>query len=247
LSAGGLPPHGDAEAPSLPADVVDIWSFPLDVEPARLEALRTGLSPDENERAARFVFPVHRDRFRAGRGQLREILARYLRVAPSAVAFEYGPQGKPRLAGRAVVHFNLSHAEHEAVVAVARDRELGIDLEMVRTTIEYEPLAQRFFSPPETKALLALPSSARPRAFYEYWTCKEAFLKAKGGGLNVPLDEFEVSVGADSARIVWTAWDPREAGRWSLSLLPAPVGFAAALAVQGGRPRLRSRDFSTVA
>jgi len=211
------------------------------VEPARLEALRAALSPDENERAERFVFPRHRDRFRAGRGQLREILARYLRVAPSAVAFAYGAEGKPRLAGEDAVRFNLSHSEHEAVVAVARDREVGIDLESVRTTVECELLAQRFFSPAETAALLALPAPARPQAFYAYWTCKEAFLKAKGGGLNIPLDEFEVSVDPGSARIVWTAWDPSEAGRWSLSVLPAPPGFAAALVVEGERPRVHSR------
>ncbi len=241
MNAGGIPPHGGVEEPPLLADDVDIWSFPLDVEPARLEALRTGLSLDENERAERFVFPRHRDRFRAGRGQLREILARYLQLAPSAVAFEYSPQGKPRLAGQAAVRFNLSHSEHEAVVAVARDREVGIDIERVRPTVECEPLAQRFFAPAETAALLALPSSARPRAFYEYWTCKEAFLKAKGGGLNIPLDEFEVSVDAGSARIVRAAWDPLEAGRWSLSVLPAPPGFAAALVVEGERPRLRPR------
>ena len=241
MSAGGIPPHGGVEEPPLLADDVDIWSFPLDVEPARLEVLGRGLSPDENERAERFVFPRHRDRFRAGRGQLREILARYLRLTPSAVAFEYGPQGKPRLAGEAAVRFNLSHSEHEAVVAVARDREVGIDLERVRPTVECEQLAQRFFSPAETAALLALPSSVRPRAFYAYWTCKEAFLKAKGGGLNIPLDEFEVSIDAGFARIVRTAWDPREAGRWSLSVLPAPPGFAAALVVEGERPRLRPR------
>ncbi len=241
MNAGGIPPHGSVEEPRLLADEVDIWFFPLDVEPARLEALRTGLSSDENERAERFVFPRDRDRFRAGRGQLREILARYLRVTPSAVAFEYGPQGKPRLAGEAAVRFNLSHSEHEAVVAVARDREVGIDLERVRPTVECESLAQHFFSPPETAALLALPSSVRSRAFYAYWTCKEAFLKAKGGGLNIPLDEFEVSVDASSARILWTAWDPREAGRWSLSVLPAPSGFAAALVVEGESPYLRQR------
>jgi 4'-phosphopantetheinyl transferase len=220
---------------------VDLWSFPLDVEPARLEALRALLSPDENERAEGFVFPRHRDRFRAGRGQLREILARYRGVAPGAVAFEYGPQGKPRLAGHAPVRFNLSHSEHEAVVAVARDHEVGIDIEIVRPTVECESLAERFFSPAETKALLTLPSSHRARAFYAYWTCKEAFLKAKGGGLNIPLDEFEVSFDEGSERIVRTDWDPREAERWSLRVLPAPAGFAAALVVEGEQPRLRSR------
>ena len=175
---------------------------------------------------------------RAGRGQLREILARYLRVEPRAVAFEYGPQGKPRLAGEAALRFNLSHSEHEALVAVARDREVGIDVEIVRPTVECEALARRFFSPEETAALLALPASVRARAFFAYWTCKEAFLKAKGGGLNIPMDECEVSIEAGAERIVRTAWDPRDAESWSLSVLPAPPGFTAAVVVEGERPRL---------
>jgi 4'-phosphopantetheinyl transferase len=245
VNAGGIPPGVGVAEPALLAADVDIWSFPLDVEPPRLAALQAALSLDENERAERFVFPLHRDRFRAGRGQLREILARYLRVAPSAVAFAYGPEGKPRLAGEAGVRFNLSHSEHEAVVAVARDREVGIDIESVRATVECERLARRFFSPAETAAVLALPVPARAPAFYAYWTCKEAFLKAKGGGLNIPLDEFEVSVDPGSARIVWTAWDPSDAARWSLSVLPAPAGFAAALVVEGERPRVHSRAFSS--
>lgn len=165
-------------------------------------------------------------------------------VPPGRVAFAYGAQGKPRLAGDGV-RFNLSHAEDEAVLAVARDRELGIDIERIRPDVECDEIAQRFFSPAETAALMALPSSARPPAFFAGWTRKEAFIKAKGGGLGIPLADFEVSLDpAGPARLLRTSWDPDDAGRWWLQALDAPAGFAAALAVEGQEPRLHTRRLS---
>src|SRR5215470_8358816 len=187
---GGMTGRGAEDPPPLEADDVHVWPLRLDPGPARLQALRSKLSADERERAGCFYFGRDRDRFVAGRGQLREILARYLRVPPSAVAFSYGPQGKPRL---------------------ARD----------------------FFSSEETATLMGLPSAGRARAFFAFWTYKEAFIKAKGGGLGIQLADFDVCVEPDGlARLTRAAWDPEETGRWSLRALPAPPGFAAAIAIE---------------
>lgn len=228
-----------ADAPG--ANDVDVWPFRLDVGPARLQELRRWLSADERQRADRFHFSRDRDRFVSGRGRVREILGRYLCVSPDTVRFAYGPQGKPRLADAAGLRFNVSHAEDEAVLAVARGREVGVDIERLRTDMDWEPIARRFFSPREAEALLALPPPARPPAFFAGWTRKEAFIKAVGGGLDIPLADFDVSLDpAGPARLLRTGWDPEEAGRWSLQAIQAPPGFAAAIAVQGGPPRLHA-------
>ena len=230
-----------SEPPPLAPNDVHVWSLALDAAPPRLDALRRALSPDEVERAERFRFARDRDRFVAARGQLREVLALYLAVAPPAVSFAYGPQGKPMLQQRGGLRFNLSHAEDEAILAVAKGREVGIDIERIRPEVECEDIAQRFFSPAEVAALLALPATARPPVFFTCWTRKEAFIKALGGGLGIPLTDFEVSLEpAGPARLLRTAWDPAVAGRWRLHTLAAPPGFAAALAVEGGEPRIRT-------
>jgi len=211
-----------------------IWAFGLDLGPGRLEALRSWLSSDERRRAARFRFSRDRDRFVAARGQLREILARYLGTAPDAVTFAYGPQGKPRLAAHEALGFNLSHSEGQALLAVTRDREVGIDLERIRPDVDCERIAVDFFSTAEAAALMAMPVAARPGAFFACWTRKEAFIKAMGGGLAVPLADFDVSLEpAGPARLLRTAWDPRDIERWSLQAVDVPTGFAAAIAVQG--------------
>jgi 4'-phosphopantetheinyl transferase len=225
--------------PVLGADDVHVFFFGLEPAPGRLQALRASLSPDELSRADRFRSPWC-DRFVAGRGQLREILALYLDTDPRAVAFAYAPSGKPALAGKGKVRFNLSHSASEAVLAIARGRELGIDLERIREDVECEGIARGFFSPAETAALMALPSTARRQGFFRCWTRKEAFVKAKGEGLSIPLADFDVSLDPEGpARLLRTEWDPLEKARWSLRSIEAPPGFAAALAVSGREPRVQ--------
>jgi 4'-phosphopantetheinyl transferase len=220
-------------------DDIHVFAFGLELAPERLGTLRGWLSPDERARADRFRSPWS-DRFVAGRGRLREILARYLDTDPGAVAFAYGPSGKPRLSGKGALTFNLSHSASEAVLAVAWVRELGIDIEKIRPDVECETIAREFFSPSETAALMALPSEARRRGFFACWTRKEAFIKAKGKGLGFPLADFDVSVDPlGPPRLLRTEWDPCERSRWSLRAIDAPPGFVAALAVSGRETRLR--------
>lgn len=231
------------EAPPLAPGEVHVWTFRLDLDRAWLEALERWLAPEERRRAATFRFARDRRRFVAARARLREVLARYLRVAPSEVTLAYGPQGKPCLARPEAPRFNLSHSEEEAVLAVAGGREVGIDLEKVRPDFQCDRVARFFFSRAETAALSALPAAERPPAFFACWTRKEAFVKALGGGLAVPLADFDVSVDPDRpARLLHTAWDTREASRWSLHSIPAPGGYASAIAVEGPAPRIRAME-----
>ena len=180
----------------LESEVV-IWRAALDCEQSVLRRLEATLSPDERSRANRFHFCKDRDHFIAGRGILRSLIGSYLRRDPAEIKFGYGPQGKPDLAvDRAdpSLTFNLSHKQGLAVYAFARERQLGIDLEAVASSFPGEDIARRFFSPGEVEELLALPPDLRSKGFFLAWTRKEAYIKARGHGLQIPLDSFDVSL-----------------------------------------------------
>lgn len=210
---------------------VRVVTASLDVKEPRLRELRAWLSAAERARAERFVLELHRRRFVAARGMLREALAAELLVEPAAVGFEHGPRGKPRLV-RGVdpeLGFNVSHAQDRAVFAIARGLELGVDIEALREDVEHAAIARRFFSPGERDALFALPDRARAAAFFTIWTRKEAYIKLLGGGLVIPLDSFEVNL-EEPARLL-RAGSEGAAERVELRSLEAPPGFVAALAV----------------
>jgi 4'-phosphopantetheinyl transferase len=151
--------------------------------------------------------------------------------------------GKPYLVSPSAprtLAFNLSHAHGLLLVAVTYDRRIGIDVEYTRPPLpDVEHIAERFFSVEEKEALRALSSTARNEAFFRCWTCKEAYLKARGLGLSMPLDRFQVAViPGQPARLLHVEGDLEEASRWSLrELVPAP-GYVATLAVEGGGWRL---------
>jgi 4'-phosphopantetheinyl transferase len=171
------------------------------------------------------------------RATLRLLLGRYLDSDPARLRFCYGAHDKPALApesGGDSPRFNVSHSHGLALIALTRSREIGVDLEQIRPEIALENIARRFFSQAEVATLFALPPRERGEAFFACWTRKEAYIKAKGGGLTIPLDQFDVSLGRGKpAAILSTRWDPTEACRWSLrDLYPGP-GYAAAVAVEG--------------
>ena len=215
---------------------VHVWRARLDPPPTALRQLEATLSRDELERAARFRFPIHRDRFVARRSVLRLLLAGYLRLPPADVRITYTEYGKPVLApGHTTdVRFNLSSSDHLALYAFARGLNLGVDVERIRPGIPEESVAERFFAPAEVAALRALPQSHQPAAFFDCWARKEAYVKAQGMGLSLALDSFEVSFGdGGPARLLRTVHDPQEAGRWTMQALDPAPGFAGALVHEG--------------
>lgn len=232
------------EAPALRREEVHVWRAVLRHAASLVTEFWPLLSEDERARAARFHFRKDSDFYVATRGMLRSVLARYLRRAPAELRFTYNPFGKPALApeqGEAGLRFNLSHSQGLALLAVACGREVGIDVEWVGHTLADEEIAARFFSRPEVEALRALPTEARPRAFFNCWTRKEAYIKARGEGLSFPLDQFQVSLRpGEPAALLETAGDAAEARRWSMLELSPGEGYAAALVVEGHRwsPRL---------
>lgn len=229
--------------PTLSKDEVHVWRVSLNQAASHVQTLRQILIVDEQARADRFHFPEHRDRFTVARGVLRTILGRYLNTPPEDLQFSYNPYGKPALTGAHPLRFNLSHSHTLALCAVTCDREVGIDLEHIRPDPgdKRMRIARRFFSAREVLEFQALPEQVRESAFFVCWTRKEAYIKAKGKGLSLPLSQFDVSVHPEEpATLLHTKWDPKEAARWSLQDLNPDPGYAAALAVEGVRWRLGS-------
>jgi 4'-phosphopantetheinyl transferase len=217
----------DTRQSAIAYSAVEIYSARLDPDAARLEVLHRLLSPEERERAARFYFPIHRQHFIACRGMLREILAGYLEMAPAAVRFSYNAYGKPAVLD-SHCRFNVSHSGGWALFAVTEGREVGIDIERIEARVAQEQIPERFFSAWEVAQLRALPVEQQTEAFFRCWTRKEAYIKARGLGLSLPLDSFDVSLAPGEPAALL-----RGAGNYSLQELAAPEGFAAAVAAEG--------------
>lgn len=222
--------------PAPAAGEVHLWRATSDVTGEDLVRLASTLTEAELERSARFRFDRDRARFVAARGRLRSLLARYLDVLPRDITLAEGLFGKPRLAsGPGSLRFNVSHSDGTSVFAMARDREVGVDLERVRIDFPIEEVARHYYSPAERAQLALLLPADRMRAAFGCWTRKEAYLKALGAGLAPPLDTIEVGVCSGKPLSVWRSdGDTAASGWWSLHDFDAGPGFAAAVAVEGG-------------
>jgi 4'-phosphopantetheinyl transferase len=216
--------------PALHRGEVHVWRASLECEPDVLRRFETTLCAAEAARAARFHFPRDRNYFIAGRGILRTLLGSYLRRPPESLKFIYGPQDKPALEIQdpsSPVNFNLSHSYGLAVYAFALGREVGIDVELIRPEFTGNDIAERYFSPRELAELRALPQDLRAAGFFNCWTRKEAYVKARGEGLQIPLKDFDVSLTPGKPAKLESA----DSSRWSLrSFEPAPSYIAAAIA-----------------
>lgn len=237
------------EAPlALPNDEVQLWR--VDLESLGADEVRwiEVLSPDETSRASRFHFAIDRQRFVASRALLRTILGGYLTTNPKDLTFTYSKKDKPSLGPDYAdrdISFNLSHSGGIALYAFARSRELGIDVEQVRRDFDVEAIARRFFSAHEQEQLADLPATEKIDAFFRCWTRKEAYIKATGDGLSLPLTQFDVSLAEGNAdALVTTRPDSAEAKRWLLREVTAGGGYIAALCVRGQDWKLN--DWSVV-
>lgn len=237
------PPAG--AVPSTAAEV-HVWRLSLRPSPATLARLERHLSAEERQRAARFRFDEHHVAFVAGRGAQREILSRYTGQLPGAIAYLTSTHGKLSLAPSAAgdVRFNVSNAGGLALVAVTLGREIGVDLEALKPMPDAIDIAKRFFSAPENEVFASVPVSEREVAFFHCWTRKEAYIKAVGEGLSMPLDRFDVDfLPGRPARLLVTRGNPDEATRWKMRELHPGPGYVGAIAVEGDGWDLALYDF----
>jgi len=220
-----------AETIELNDDEVHVWLVNAGAKDIPQDLLAVSLSEDEQERAARFKFAKDRRLHVTAHAALRSLLTAYLKVAADEIRFVSGTHGKPALAqplAASGLEFNLSHSHEVALVAVARQRAVGVDVEFVKREFSFDELARRFFTTQEVAALFELPQPLQREAFFKCWTSKEAFLKAKGTGLSGKLDEVAITLAADQqVRINASVPD------WSLTELTLCVGYHGALVVQG--------------
>jgi 4'-phosphopantetheinyl transferase len=176
------------------------------------DALKDMLSAGELERANRLQNEADRWRLTYARGLLRRVLGGYVAAQPAALEFTTGIGGKPALGGahaQSGVAFNLSHSGDWVVIAAARDMHVGVDIERIRPAFPVRDIAGRFFAATETAALLALPEHDRLRAFFACWTRKEAYVKARGAGLQLGLDTFAVSLAPDERPAFHSGVEPQ--------------------------------------
>lgn len=216
---------------------VQLWRADLDAICGDESRWLEILSADEKARASRFHFSRDRQRFVASRAMLRRILASYLARDPDRLRFSYSEKEKPSLdpnSSDSDVTFNISHSHGIALLAFSRRREIGVDVEQVNRNSDLEAIARRFFSQREQEQFAALSPDERVDAFFRCWTRKEAYIKATGDGLSLPLSQFDVSIkpGETDALLV-TRPDAAEAARWLLREVPAGAGYIAALCVRG--------------
>jgi 4'-phosphopantetheinyl transferase len=211
--------------PDAPAPF-EVWQVDLGSLPEALE-LAT-LSSAEQQRAARFAFERHRRRYLASHVALRALLARRCDSAADGLCFVDGPFGKPGLAPPSRCAFNLSHSGDVALVAIAPDGEIGIDVEVPRALNDALELAARNFTPRECAELDGAPPEALARTFLRCWTRKEACLKAIGSGLSIAPETFEAGCGTDT-RLVRIP-TPQGEARVEVHTLPSGAEWVGAVA-----------------
>lgn len=228
--------------PSLPTQpLVDsdihIWCAALTSSAHELTYFRSLLAPDEVARAGRFVFEEDRHRYIIGRGRLRVILGSYLQLEPAQLEFVYGPYGKPALKPGQTdkpLEFNVSHSKDLALYALNWQRRIGVDIEFRIPMADIDDFAERYFTARESAWINALAGAHKKEAFFKTWTCKEAFLKANGSGLTVPINEVEISLeAADRVELIAIGNDTEQPAHWRLELFDPFPGYQAAFAVEG--------------
>lgn len=241
----GLPTwqHGQAQ-PVLSSTGVHIWRVSLARPGAEIAAHHDFLSMDEAERAARFHFHQDRRRYTVARSTLRLILSRYLEQQPESFRFQVTDYGKPFLPD-SPFQFNVSHAHELALVALVRDRPAGIDVEYnLRRLDDEAALVARFFSPLENVVYQSLAPEQRKQAFFNGWTRKEAYIKARGEGLSHPLDSFDVELRpGQPAAFLNINQDQAETARWSLHAFTPALDYTAAVATPGPAGEYQYFDF----
>jgi len=235
----------DYRGKSSSSATIDLWMLNLDQPQGRLDCLEASLTAEEISRASKFVLNLHKRRFIAAHGLLREILALYLAVSPAEPVFACGPHGKPALApswsGKRV-HFNLSHSNELGLCAISWNLEVGVDIEQVRPLEDMYAIAGAVFSSKETAYLKSLAPSARTTPFFRIWVEKEAYLKAVGRGMSFPPHLVEVPHQPQEGRseVVVPEGSSELSGFHVMELTPAR-GYVAAVAAKDGDWKIQFR------
>ena len=232
---------------SLSSDFIDIWQTRLDLSVRDIEYYADMLCAEEKQRVDKFKFSKKRHEYIITRGLLRRVLAQTLDTDPHSLQFEYAEHGKPYLTERwqdKTVSFNVTHSGNKALVAVTLERNIGVDIELIRTEVEFDKLSNRFFSADESSSLETYKKQDLSKAFYACWTGKEAYVKALGDGISFGLSEFSVSVDPEEEQVTLvTHWDTDEASRWTIINLDTGKDYIGAIAADKKEIKLRYWEY----
>jgi 4'-phosphopantetheinyl transferase len=240
----------------LPENALHVWlAAPCQYQLDQLAARHYGLlDPDERERYHRYHFDADRQLYLAAHALLRLVLARYTGLAPSAIGFTRGANGKPEALLPPPFHdirFNLTHTRGQVGCVLSRGHDCGIDIEGQRPVRDLDAIARMMFSPSEIGRLAGLGEDERQRHFFALWTLKEAYAKATGEGIGSDLTRISFiidkmcSVGNDSAEAVACRIAEQDAApQWSFYAAALATGHALGLAWRvpagGATPRCRT-------
>ena len=228
-----------------PGDV-DVWMCVPEEErdATRLDACAALLDADEHARAKRFRFERHRNRFLVSHALVRSALSRYADVPADSWRFREFGRGRPEVAAPApgaTLRFNLSHTDRLAACGVAQRDDVGVDVESGSRVTRHLAIAERFFSKREAAELRSLPEGARVGRFLDYWTLKEAYIKARGLGLALPLDGFTFLLDAEHPRIEFERDLDDRADAWQFRLASPTDEHRLAVALRAERLAVRAR------
>jgi len=222
----------------LDSKFIDVWHTPLNLSQRDIDNYAGLLSTDEMERAKHFKVKRKYREYIISRGLLRKILGIVLDSDPQDFEIRYAEHDKPFITdtwNEKSICFNVSHSHQQTVIALSLERTLGIDIEHIRSNVEFKKLVNRFFSKKESSELDSYTDSGIAKAFFACWTRKEAYVKAMGDGISFGLSEFSVSVNPyDTDVSLTTHWDENEANNWSVKNLATESDYIAALATNGG-------------
>lgn len=224
-------------------DQAHLWLIPFKKIEEGESYFRQIMSQDELSRAGRFHFEKDRTRYVCGRGFLRLLLGRYLSILPSSILFEYNDFGKPELSKHQnlqLLTFNTSHAEDYLAFAVTNIAQIGIDIEILQKKTDLMGIAERFFSAKEFEKIKSFHNKNFTEAFYNCWTRKEAFIKAVGDGLSIPLNSFEVSIDTNEGYTNINFYNKNGSEKWRLLSFKPATNYVGALAVNKNIKEIKS-------
>ena len=218
--------------PHLEDKTVHIWRLTLPVPEKTIEEFKNVLSPDEILRIKNFHFKPDREQYIASRGGLRNILSHYLNIEPQNICFSYTNYGKPYLDCTDLT-FNTSHSGKFIIYAITRKACIGIDIEQLKSDLDFLSLAKTIFSEEEYIKFVMIPPHDKPLAFYRYWTRKEAYLKAIGIGLHYPLNQVQVSfLSTEKPKLLSAQLHHSEPHLWQLEEILLDQNCVAAIATR---------------
>jgi 4'-phosphopantetheinyl transferase len=219
-------------------DEIHVWRWPIDISDSQVEDFWRMLSPNEREKAGKFFFEKDRMRFIAARGTLRHILGLYLNENPGQIQFDYTAFGKPLLKSDSNLkkyYFNLSHSENLALFAITGNGSIGIDIEYIRYDVDIESIISRFFSEREILMIQRYIGEKQQEVFFQFWTRKEAFLKATGKGLSFPLENCDVSL-VEESKFSQVIIPKESEGEFTLYVKDLEAGSGYKAAIVAGNP-----------